>query len=232
MNEEILGSIRGELIVSCQAATNEPLHSSYIMSRMACAAKLGGAKGIRANSLNDIKKIKQNVDLPIIGIIKKDYADSDIYITPTEVEVSALVKIGCDIIAMDATNRLRPGKTTISDFFRAIREKYPDQLFMADCSTYEEGMFAAQLGFDLIGSTMSGYTPYTEGVDLPNISMIKRLCSDCGKPVIAEGGIWEPSQLKAVMDCGVLAAVVGTAITRPMEITRRFVRAISRDGGK
>jgi len=229
MNEEILDKIRGGLIVSCQALKHEPLYSSYIMSRMACAAKLGGAKGIRANSVEDIKEIKRAVALPIIGIIKADYTDSDVYITPTEREVAALVESGCDIIAMDATDRLRPEGKNTSEFFISIREKYPHQLFMADCSTYEEGMFAAQLGFDLIGSTMSGYTAYTVGTELPNIPMIQKLCNECGKPVIAEGGIWEPSQLKAVIDCGVLAAVVGSAITRPMEITKRFVRAIRPD---
>lgn len=226
MNYDVIHKIRGGLIVSCQALENEPLHSCYIMAKMAQAAQLGGAKGIRANSTKDIIEIKKNVDLPVIGIIKQDYDDSEVFITPTEKEVSELVEIGCEIIAMDATQRIRPGQINLLEFFKKIREKYPNQLFMADCSTYEEGMFASSIGFDLIGSTLSGYTPYTKDYQLPNIPMIKRLCEDCTKPVIAEGGIWEPGQLKEVMECGVLAAVVGTAITRPMEITRRFVNVI------
>ncbi|NMA64657.1 MAG: N-acetylmannosamine-6-phosphate 2-epimerase [Clostridiaceae bacterium] len=226
MGYDVLQKIRGGLIVSCQALEDEPLYSSYIMSKMARAAQLGGAKGIRANTVSDIKEIKQTVDLPIIGIVKQNYSDSEVFITPTEKEVAELVEIGCEIIAIDATKRMRPGQISLLDFFKKIRSKYPNQLFMADCSTYEEGIFAESLGFDLIGTTLCGYTSYTEGYELPNLKIIKQLCKDCKKPVIAEGGIWEPRQLKEVMDCGVLAAVVGTAITRPMEITRRFVNAI------
>ena len=97
---------------------------------------------------------------------------------------------------------------------------------MADCSSYEEGMHAAEIGFDLIGTTMNGYTAYTKGTELPNIELMRQLARDCGKPVIAEGGIWLPDQLKAALDAGVHAAVIGGAITRPMEITKRFVAAI------
>ena len=97
---------------------------------------------------------------------------------------------------------------------------------MADCSNYEEGIRAAEIGFDLIGTTMNGYTSYTLGAQLPNINLMKHLVEDCKKPVIAEGGIWRPEQLKAALDAGVLAAVIGGAITRPMEITKRFVSAI------
>lgn len=224
--KSVLESIRGGLIVSCQALPEEPLHSSYIMSRMAYAAKEGGAWGIRANTVEDITEIKKTVDLPVIGIIKKDYEGCEIYITPTMEEVDALVECGVDIIALDCTRRLRPGGRTLDDFFAQVREKYPSQLFMADCSDYEEGMHAAEIGLDLIGTTMHGYTEYTKGATLPNLDLMRRLVDNCGKPVIAEGGIWTPEQLRAALDTGVLAAVVGTAITRPREITKRFVAAL------
>lgn len=226
MNGSILEKVKGGLIVSCQALKEEPLHSSYIMSRMAYAAMLGGAVGIRANTIADIIEIKKTVDLPLIGIIKEVYDGSDVYISPTMKEIDALAECGVDIIATDATCRLRPEGRTLEDFFKEVREKYPDQLFMADCSNYEEGIHAAEIGFDLIGTTMNGYTDYTLGVKLPNIDLMERLSRDCGKPVIAEGGIWQPEQLKAALDAGVLAAVIGGAITRPMEITKRFVSAI------
>ena len=141
-------------------------------------------------------------------------------------EIDALAACGVEIIATDATCRQRPDGRTLEEFFIEVREKYPDQLFMADCSNYEEGIRAAEIGFDLIGTTMNGYTSYTLGAQLPNIDLMKRLVKDCGKPVIAEGGIWLPEQLKAALDAGVLAAVIGGAITRPMEITKRFVSAI------
>ena len=130
-NEEVLKRIKGGLIVSCQALSTEPLCDPYIMSMMAYAAKEGGAVGIRANTTVDIEAIKKKVDLPIIGIIKKDYEGSDVYITPTEKEVEELVRTGVDIIAVDATKRMRPGNITFEEFFKNIRSKYPNQLFMA-----------------------------------------------------------------------------------------------------
>ena len=154
----MIESIRKHLIVSCQALKDEPLYSSFIMSKMALAAQMGGAKGIRANSVDDITEIKRTVNLPIIGIIKKDYDDSDVYITPTISEVDDLVKTGCEIIAMDATSSLRPNNIPLDIFFKQVREKYSNQLFMADCSTIEEAINADKLGFDFIGTTLVGYT--------------------------------------------------------------------------
>lgn len=226
MCESVLEKIKGGLIVSCQALKEEPLYSSFIMSRMAYAAMLGGAVGIRANTVADIEEIKKTVNLPIIGIIKEVYGDCNVYITPTMKEIDALMACKVDIIATDATSRQRPDGRSLEEFFGEARGKYPDQLFMADCSSYEEGIRAAELGFDLIGTTMNGYTDYTRGAELPNIDLMRRLAKDCGKPVIAEGGIWRPEQLKDALDAGVLAAVIGGAITRPMEITKRFVAAI------
>ena len=226
-NEETLQRIKGGLIVSCQALPEEPLHSSFIMGRMALAASQAGAVGIRANTVADIKEIRNMVDLPIIGIIKKVYDDCpDVYITPTIAEVDALTACGVEIIATDATRRDRPGGETIETFFSKVRAKFPDQLFMADCSNVEEGMEAAALGFDLIGTTMASYTPYTRGCPLPPFDMIEYLVKNCGKPVVAEGTIITPEHLRHAMDLGVLTAVVGSAITRPLEITKRFVAVL------
>lgn len=225
--DTILGKIKGGLIVSCQALEDEPLHSSYIMSRMAYAAMLGGAVGIRANGVEDIMKIKEVVNVPIIGLIKKSYPDSESYITPTEEEVDQLVEIGVEIIATDATNRLRPKGKTLEEFFKNIKRKYPNQLFMADCSTIEEGVRAANIGFDIIGTTMSGYTAYTKQVELPNYGMMQALSKKLNVPIIAEGGIWSPEQMKQAVDQGVFAVVIGTAITRPREITQRYVNMIN-----
>lgn len=225
-NNEILERIKGGLIVSCQALPDEPLFSSYIMSRMAYAAFEGGADGIRANTVEDITEIKKVVDLPVIGIIKAVYDDSDVYITPTMKEVDALVNCGVEIIALDATNRLRPGGATFEEFFKEVRAKYPEQLFMADTSCFEEGKKARELGIDIVGTTMSGYTSYTKGRKLPDFELMSRYVNELDCPVIAEGGIWTPEQLKASFDAGVHAAVVGTAITRPREITKKFANAI------
>lgn len=225
-NTKILEQIKGGLIVSCQALPHEPLYDSYIMSKMAYAAMLGGAVGIRANTIVDILAIRKRVDLPIIGIIKQEYDGSDVYITPTMGEVDALVEIGCDIIATDATNRIRPNGKTFEDFFSEVRAKYPNQLFMADTSCFEEGQLAERLGFDLIGTTMAGYTPYTKGRSLPDLELIEKYSKELNVPIIAEGGIWSPEDLKNVYKAGAFSAVCGTAITRPMDITKRFVKAL------
>ncbi len=223
---KILESLKGGLIVSCQALEDEPLHSSYIMQRMAVAARDGGAAGIRANTVSDITMIREKVDLPVIAIIKRNYRDSEVFITPTEQEVQELIEIGPEIIAMDATIRIRPGGERLETLFPKIRERYPNQLFMADCSTIEEGEMATELGFDIIGTTLNGYTSYTRGQVLPDFRLMKQMVDRTGKPVIAEGGIWTPEQLRKAMETGVHAAVIGTAITRPREITKRFVRAL------
>lgn len=225
-NTKILEQIKGGLIVSCQALPHEPLYDSYIMSKMAYAAMLGGAVGIRANTIVDILAIRKRVDLPIIGIIKQEYDGSDVYITPTMDEVDALVEIGCNIIATDATNRIRPNGKTFEDFFSEVRAKYPNQLFMADTSCFEEGQLAERLGFDLIGTTMAGYTPYTKGRSLPDLELIEKYSKELNVPIIAEGGIWSPEDLKNVYKAGAFSAVCGTAITRPMDITKRFVKAL------
>ncbi|HZG12197.1 N-acetylmannosamine-6-phosphate 2-epimerase [Kurthia gibsonii] len=219
-------TLKNELIVSCQALPEEPLHSSLIMGKMAYAAKLGGAKGIRSNSVDDIREIKKTTNLPIIGIIKKVTPGCSVFITPTEEEVVALYNEGVDIIAMDATNRKRPNNQTILEFFKTIRARYPDQLFMADCATFEEAKQAVELGFDCIGTTLCGYTEETKGINLPNFNLIQQLATSFDCPIIAEGGIWTPEDLKHAFECGAHTAVVGTAITRPMDITKRFVKAV------
>lgn len=225
-NISILNKIRRGLIVSCQALPDEPMFGSQIMGRMAMAAMEGGAVGIRANTVVDIIEIKRVVNLPVIGIIKAVYEDSDVYITPTIKEVEALAAIGVEIIAIDATERLRPGGVKLASFFRQIRERYPMQLFMADCSCLEDCINAEKIGFDIVGTTLCGYTAETRGTIIPNLDLISKISAELSVPVIAEGGIWERDQLRDVFKYSVHAAVVGTAITRPKDITRRFVEAI------
>lgn len=226
--EDFLERVRGGLIVSCQALPDEPLHGSLLMSRMALAASLGGAAGIRANSVEDIQAISKTVDLPIIGLIKRVYPDApQVYITPTLAEVDALAACNVAVIALDATARPRPGGENLDRLFARAREKYPSQLFMADCATLAEGLHAASLGFDLIGTTLAGYTEDTRGRDLPDFALLEDLVRGCKRPVVAEGGIWTPAELRRALDLGAHAAVVGSAITRPLEITRRFVAALT-----
>ena len=224
---DILNAIKGRLIVSCQALDNEPLHSSFIMARMAAAALEGGAGGIRANSPEDVAEIKKTVDLPVIGLFKKEYLDSDVYITPTMVEIEKMAECGSDIIAMDATNRLHPNDQSLEDVFKKAKASFPNMIFMADCSTYEECIHAQKLGFDIVGTTMRSYTAETQGVTIPDFELFKALKENLKVPFIAEGGIWSPSEAKKAIECGAWAVVVGSAITRPQLITRRYADAVA-----
>lgn len=224
----MVGEIKKHLIVSCQALEDEPLHSSLIMSRMAVAAMQGGAKGIRANSVKDIEAIKKAVPLPVIGIIKRDYKDSDVYITPTYEDVDYLVQVGCDIIAMDATISTRPGCISLDAFFKKVKENHPKQLFMADCSTVEEAVYADELGFDFIGTTLVGYTNQSKGnqINADDFKIIRDILKKVKHPVIAEGNIDTPQKAKRVLELGCYSVVVGSIITRPQVITKRFTDVI------
>ncbi|UOO43833.1 N-acetylmannosamine-6-phosphate 2-epimerase (plasmid) [Priestia megaterium] len=227
--KKVLECIHGGLIVSCQALEDEPLHSPFIMGRMALAAKEGGAKGIRANSTIDILEIKKQVDLPVIGIIKQVYGGNEVYITPTMSEVDSLAKTGVEVIATDATNRLRPDGKTLKQFYNEIRENYPDILLMADVSTVEEAVYAEKLGFDIVAPTLYGYTAETMGQKIyqDDYALLKEIVT-CVKDskVIAEGNVLTPEIACSILNMGVHAVVVGGAITRPQQITKRFVEAL------
>ena len=228
MIENKVEQLKGKLIVSCQALPHEPLHSSFIMGRMALAAKEGGAVGIRANTKEDIKEIQSQVDLPIIGIVKRDYEDSKVYITPTMKEIDELMEVKPEIIALDATGAVRPGGLTLDDFFHQIKEKYPDQLLMADCSTVEEALHADELGFDFIGTTMVGYTEQSKNdkIEANDFEIIKEIVAKAKNKVIAEGNINTPEKAKRVVEIGVFSVVVGSIITRPQLITKSFAEAL------
>ena len=222
----MLEKLKNQLIVSCQALPDEPLHSSFIMGRMALAAKQGGAKGIRAQSKEDILEIQKTVDLPIIGIVKRNYEDSDIYITPTHKEIEELLETRCEIIALDATLRRRPNDEKMEDLVELIHKN--NRLAMADCSTFEECLYAQEIGFDIVSTTLCGYTPYSQNIDGPNYELLKKCVEELEVPVIAEGKIHTPEDLKRVFEeCHVYSAVVGGAITRPKEITERFINVLN-----
>lgn len=208
------------LIVSCQALPDEPLYSSFIMGKMALAAKEGGAVGIRANTVTDIKSIKAEVDLPIIGIIKQDYDNMIPYITPTMKEIDALVEENIHVIALDATINQS------ENFLKEVLNKYPNQKFMADISTIDEGLRAESLGFQFVGTTLVGYTQQSK--DMNNFEVLSTLIEKCKIPVIAEGNFDTPEKARKALEMGAYSVVVGSAITRPQLITKRFAEEVNK----
>lgn len=223
----MLDQIKGKLVISCQALPGEPLHSPMIMGRMALAAKNAGAAGIRAQGVADIIEIKQVTGLPVIGIIKRNYPDSEVFITATKKEVQELLATDCEMIALDATIRPRPNGELLQDLLDQIHAA--NRLAMADCSTVEEAKIAEEIGFDCVSTTLAGYTSYSTQTSGPDVELVKQLVKDCQIPVIAEGKIHTPEQLKEIMDLGVYSAVVGGAITRPQEIAQRFIAKLEEE---
>lgn len=221
----ILASLKGGLIVSCQAYPGEPLFGPDVMSKIAIAAKDGGAVGIRANSPQDIAVIRSGLALPVIGIWKVQYSDSPVYITPTLREVREVAEAGADIVALDATGRPRPGGERLEEIVDYMKAHY-SCLLMADVSTSEEGRRAEQLGFDIVSTTLSGYTPYSPALEGPDFGLVASLSRSLAIPVFAEGRIQTPDQALECLRLGAFSVVVGSAITRPELITKRFTDAI------
>ncbi len=228
MQNSFLQQVQGQLIVSCQALPEEPLHSSFIMARMARAAKLAGAPAIRANSVVDIQAIQDETSLPVIGINKHVYKDAETFITPTLQDMRAVAATGCAVVAVEVTGRTRPSNESLAADVQAFRAEFPDTLLMADTATLANVHEAADLGFDIIGTTMHGYTADTEGMNIADddFAYLKAVLKATERPIIAEGKVDTPEKLRRCMDLGVHAVVVGGAITRPLEIAQRFIAAL------
>lgn len=219
MNRDALEAVRGGLIASAQAYPGEPMRTPETMRRVAQACALGGAVGIRAQGLADLAEIRAHLDLPLIGLVKA--GDGPVYITPTLDLALACASAGSDVVAVDGTPRPRPDGSSLADVVRALHEH--GALVMADCSTLADAEFSAAAGVDVLSTTLSGYTPYSPASDGPDLALVQTLVRELALPVIAEGRYREPAQVRAALDLGAHAVVVGTAITHPTTITRWFV---------
>lgn len=224
---DILNRIKGTVVVSVQAMPNEPLYLEQCMIGMMKSVVNGGAGALRLAGARDVKNAKKLFNLPIIGltkpnIIPKNYKEL-VYITPNIKEVIELVEAGADVIATDATQRKRPNNEKLQDLIKYIHIN--KRLAMADISTLEEGLNAKELGADIISTTLAGYTlesansPASE----PDFELLKQLVEQTQLPVVLEGRIWEPEQVNKAFELGAHCVVIGSAITRPQLITKRFV---------
>jgi N-acylglucosamine-6-phosphate 2-epimerase len=223
--EEWLESLRGRLVVSCQALADEPLFGAEIMARMALAAQIGGAVGIRANSPADIRAIRAAVRLPIIGLYKDHLPGYDVYITPTLAHARQVAEAGADIISIDATRRPHPDGLPLEELVRRIKVETGCPV-LADISTLEEALNAERCGADLVASTLSGYTPYSPPIPGPDLELVAQMAAQLRVPALAEGRYASPEQAAEAIRRGAYAVIVGGAITRPAEITARFVKVM------
>ncbi len=225
--ERLLGSLRGGLIVSCQARVGSPVYGPRFMAAFAQAAEMAGAVGLRVNGADDIRAVRRASALPIIGINKQRDARWPVYITPTVTAARQVVRAGASVVAIDATHRPRRGGAEPEELIAAIHRELRC-LVMADIDSAEEGIAAAQAGADLVATTMAGYTPARPPTQGPDLDLVRELVARLRVPIICEGRIQCPEHAAAALAAGAFAIVVGTAITNPIAITQTFARATPR----
>ena len=192
----MIKSLKNKVIVSVQAMPNEPLYKEDCMFAMMQSVVNGGASALRVAGARDVKNAK-TLGIPVIGLTKPDGLPENwkeiVYITPTLKEVNELIDAGADVVAFDG-------------------------------ATYDEAMYCAELGVDIISTTLSGYTQESlSDSDTPDFELLQKIVENTDVPVILEGRIWEPSQVDKAFELGAYCVVIGSAITRPQLITKRFI---------
>lgn len=223
---DIINRLKNMVVVSCQAMPSEPLYLEKCMAAMMKSVVKGGAGGLRVAGARDVENAKRLFDIPVIGLTKPDVIPANwqeiVYITPTVKDVLELINAGADIVAFDGTSRPRPNGDTLEDLIKYIRIN--KRISMADISTVEEGVNAANLGADMLSTTLSGYTQFSQNrPEGPDFELLEQLVKETNKPVVLEGRIWEPEEVDKAFELGAYCVVIGSAITRPQLITKRFV---------
>lgn len=227
--EKILERIKNGLIVSCQVQKDDPIYTEDMVVKMAQAAQWGGAVGIRANSPEHIRAIKEAVDLPVIGLWKIWHEDSDVFITPTLEACRGIWEAGAEIIALDCTSQITQEGRPAYELLPIVKKEIPEAVLFADVSNFEEAQRAMELGADIVSPTLYGYTKETLHIEQPNLREFARMCRELGDKVcvVMEGHVYTPEDAVKCLYLGAHAVVVGSAITRPHMTTRRFVDLIS-----
>lgn len=222
----LVSALEGSLIVSCQAYPGEPMRDPRTMAQVAAAVQEGGASAVRAQGLEDIAQVKSAVDVPVIGIWKD--GEEGVFITPTLEHCLAVIDAGADILALDGTSRPRPDGRSLAETVSAVRERFDGPL-MADCDSLESALAAADLGIEIIGTTLAGYTPARPRINGPDLELLDDLVRQLPSTsvLVAEGRVHTPLQAADARATGAFAVVVGTAITHPTSITRWFCTAVA-----
>jgi N-acylglucosamine-6-phosphate 2-epimerase len=217
------------LIVSCQAEEGSPFNSPRFIAAFAEAAELGGAVGVRVRDPENIRAVAEVIDLPIVGLTKGKFDSGGVLITPTIDDVLRLVDSGADFIAVDTTDRRRPNGMSGIEFLRLVRSRISCPV-VADISNVHEALAAAEEGADFIATTLSGYVgAAVQSKDEPDYDLIEGIASRTRTRIIAEGRIWSHQQARKAIGHGAFAVCIGSAITRPVDIVKRFVNSLSGD---
>ena len=225
---DIITSLKGKIVVSAQAMPNEPFYDEKCIFAMMQSAINGGAQGLRVAGSRDVK-IAKSFKVPVIGLTKPNKLPENwknvVYITPTLKEVQELLDAGADIIAFDGTSRPRPDGCNLKQIIDLIHSN--NKLAMADISSLEDGINAEIFGADIISTTLAGYTKETENTDTtPDFNLLEKLVKTVKKPVFLEGRVWYPEEVKKAFKLGAHSVVIGSAITRPHLITKRFTEVL------
>lgn len=225
---DLITKLSNGLIVSCRSESIDPFNKPELIAKFALSAQMGGASAIRAQGIENIKAIREQVDLPIIGIIEGHFENNWVCITPDFKDIDNIIDAGADIVALDVTPRKRPNGMDGIEFFEEVRNRY-DISFMADISTFEEGIRAAEMGADILATTLSGFTHYTEKLasEEPDFELVEQLFRGTKIPIVASGRFWSPLQAKEALLRGAFSVVVGSAITRPRDIAKKFVETMN-----
>ena len=223
--DDIRGKLKNKVIISSQAMPDEPLYDEKCMLAMMKSVINGGAEVLRVAGARDVRNAKA-LGVTVIGITKPNRLPENwksiVYITPTLKEVRELIEAGADIIAFDGTSRLRPNNCTLEEIISEIHKA--GKVAMADISTFEEGISCCKLGADIVSTTLSGYTEESDkSINTPDFELLEKLVKTVDIPVILEGKVWEPKEVKKAFEIGAHSVVIGSAITRPQLITKRFM---------
>lgn len=221
----ILETLKRGLVVSCQAPADSPIHNAEVIAAIAEAALLRGAVGVRIDTPSHIQAVRSRCNQPIIGLWKQVTPSSAVYITPQLRHAEAVAQAGSDIIAVDATQRLRPGGETLPQLIQCIHD-HLDRPVMADVDTLDNALRAVDAGADCVGTTLFGYTEATKHQTPPGFDLLKAMVAQCSIPVLCEGGVASPIQAHQALNLGAHAVVVGTAITGIDHLVTSYLETI------
>ncbi|HEX6507182.1 MAG TPA: N-acetylmannosamine-6-phosphate 2-epimerase [Chloroflexota bacterium] len=226
-----LEAIRGGVVVSCQAGPESPLNAPHFIAAMAQSAAMGGAAGFRVDRPESVAAVRAITDLPILGINKLQDRDFDVFITPTYASACAVVDAGANIVGLDGTGRPRPHDEKLDEIIHRLHEERGMPV-LADIATVDEALAAAEIGADVVATTLAGYTDYSPSRTGPALDIVRGIVSRISTPVVVEGRIWTVEDVRACFEAGAFAVVIGSAITVPQFITQRFVKAVPASAGR